>query len=66
MNKMVIPNKEIEKTFLKEQREYLKELCDYAKNELGASNEQLVPFFSLIYIDWTPLSQKNIERGQQI
>ena len=63
---MFIPNREIHKTFTKEQKEYLLEIAGCMNLELEVSKKQLSPLYGLIYIDSSDLSEKDIKRGQEI
>ncbi len=63
---MFIPNKEKHLTFTKEQKEYLLEIADCIRNEFNVSTEQLSPLYALIYIDLSPLSEKDIKRAEEI
>ena len=53
-------NKEIEQSFTNQQRIYLQMLYDECL-ELGANYKMLAPLAALIYRDWDPLTEEEIE-----
>lgn len=56
----------IQETFLPAQKEYLKQVFDWCK-EQGATSKQLAPLGGLIWIDWRHrLTDTEIAKGKAI